>query len=286
MSVAQHERIACEALAGAVETQTDVGPILLHGRDEVITPALRDAGTWEPGLRAAVLADLRPGAMAADVGANVGYFALAMAEAVGPSGRVIAVEPDPANLALLRENARRTRGAPIEVVAAAAWDRPGRLRLTRCEQNTGDHRIEVRADEREVVEVEAVALDDILPPRLDVLLLDTQATEHVALRSARRLLTRGETVVFAEFWPLGLREAGTDPLAVLAEYRAAGLSVSLVEAPGLDAGADDEAILAATLAIEPERFGTLRMARADGGSPLRRARRRLAGFGPGARAAS
>ncbi len=58
--------------------------------------------------------------------------------------------------------------------------------------------------------MQAVRLDDVLPDRVDLILMDTQASEHVALRGARRLLDRSRPALFVEFWPQGLREAGTD----------------------------------------------------------------------------
>ncbi len=78
---------------------------------------------------------------AVDVGGNIGYVALLMAECVGPSGHVVAVEPDPRNAHVLRANAERTRGARIEVVEAAAWSEPGMLDLGLHATNSGDHRV-------------------------------------------------------------------------------------------------------------------------------------------------
>ena len=47
---------------------------------------------------------MRPGMTIADVGANIGYYALMEAEAVGSKGKVYAFEPDPRNQGLLQEN--------------------------------------------------------------------------------------------------------------------------------------------------------------------------------------
>ena len=46
-------------------------------------------------LTEAVEAALKPGMVAIDVGANVGYFSMLMAERVGSAGRVQAFEPNP-----------------------------------------------------------------------------------------------------------------------------------------------------------------------------------------------
>lgn len=205
------------------EVATDVGPLLVHADDMVITPIIRAHGTWEAELGDQLRSLLRPGMTAVDVGGNIGYVALLMAEQVGPSGRVVAVEPDPRNAQVLRMNAERTRGARIEVVEAAAWSQPGTLDLGLHATNTGDHRVGSLDGGRATVEVQAVRLDDVLPKRVDLILMDTQASEHVALRGSRQLLKRSRPLLFVEFWPQGLREAGADPVAVLDGYRAMGL---------------------------------------------------------------
>jgi FkbM family methyltransferase len=207
------------------ELQTDVGPLWVHADDEVITPIIRAHGTWEPELGDQLRELLVPGMTAVDVGGNIGYVALLMAELVGPRGRVYAVEPDPRNAEVLRRNAARTRGAPVEVIEAAAWSEPGELHLGLHASNTGDHRIAGDEGGRETVVVKAVRLDDVLPAKVDLILMDTQASEHVALRGARGVLERSRPLTFVEFWPQGLREAMTDPVSVLDGYRSLGLRV-------------------------------------------------------------
>lgn len=240
------------------ELETDVGALLVHADDTVITPIIRAQGAWEEELGAQLRSLLRPGMTAVDVGGNIGYVALLMAERVGPSGRVVAVEPDPRNAHVLRLNAARTRGARIDVVEAAAWSEPDVLDLGLHATNTGDHRVGPIGDgPRETVQVRAVRLDDVLPPHVDLMLLDTQASEHVALRGARRLLERSRPVLFVEFWPQGLREAGADPVSVLDEYRAMGLRTNGAEGklpadPGeLVRAVDAAEVPFTTLRLEP-----------------------------------
>lgn len=52
-------------------------------------------GYWEMWVTEALRDLVRPGMVVADIGANVGYFTLLMAEQVGSSGRVHAFEPNP-----------------------------------------------------------------------------------------------------------------------------------------------------------------------------------------------
>jgi len=47
---------------------------------------------------------VRPGMTVLDVGGNIGLYTVLLSRLVGPAGRVISFEPDPALFALLREN--------------------------------------------------------------------------------------------------------------------------------------------------------------------------------------
>lgn len=69
-------------------------------------------GVYDVRLMQAVLAVLDPNAVALDVGANVGFYTVALGSALrraGGAGRVIAFEPLPANYERLLENIRLNR---------------------------------------------------------------------------------------------------------------------------------------------------------------------------------
>lgn len=68
--------------------------------------------------------DAMPAPLVLDCGANIGASALWFAETF-PRARVVAVEPDPGNLALLRDNAVER----VEVIAGAVAGRPGEVAL-------------------------------------------------------------------------------------------------------------------------------------------------------------
>lgn len=63
----------------------------------------RDA--WQHADRVVAALRLAPGARAAEIGSGVGTFVLRMADVVGPTGRVYAVDVEPRLLAILRDRA-------------------------------------------------------------------------------------------------------------------------------------------------------------------------------------
>src|SRR3972149_525461 len=77
-------------------------------------------GTYEPVLQVAIRDWVRPGVVAYDIGANIGYLTLLLARQVGPEGRVYAFEALPANLERLAGNlALNKMEENVSVVIAA-----------------------------------------------------------------------------------------------------------------------------------------------------------------------
>jgi SAM-dependent methyltransferase len=69
-------------------------------------------------------ARVRPGDAVVDIGCGSGIPALALAEAVGPSGRVTATDPSPVFVAAVAENARRLGLDNLEAMQASAVGLP------------------------------------------------------------------------------------------------------------------------------------------------------------------
>jgi len=66
---------------------------------------------------------LKPEAVAIDIGANIGQYTVSAAGRVGPNGRVLAIESDPACIACLKETKAINRLDCVTVYAAIAGDR-------------------------------------------------------------------------------------------------------------------------------------------------------------------
>lgn len=62
------------------------------------------SGYWEMWVTEAIVERVRPGMQVVDVGANLGYFTLIMADLVGQDGHVDAFEPNPAIAAKLAKS--------------------------------------------------------------------------------------------------------------------------------------------------------------------------------------
>ena len=67
-----------------------------------ITPHLCLNGYWEPWITLIIAREVQRGWHCIDVGANLGYYTLIMADAVEADGRVLAIEPNPRLAELLK----------------------------------------------------------------------------------------------------------------------------------------------------------------------------------------
>jgi FkbM family methyltransferase len=75
-----------------------------------------------------------------DIGANVGLFSLFVASCTGPMARILAVEPEPGNLARLTFNVASNPGLPIRLIAAALGREEGEIVIALNRRDRGGSR--------------------------------------------------------------------------------------------------------------------------------------------------
>lgn len=194
-------------------------------------------GTYEPHLADVIRRFTPPGGVAFDLGANVGYITLLLAETVGDAGRVYAFEPLPANLDRLRRAvALNHLEGCIEIVAAAVGERSG-AGTFQIHASGGMGRLrggEGRsADFVDSLEVEVIALDDFVfergNPPPDLVKVDLEGGEGRALRGMSRLLKTERPVLLVELHG-GAAQKSVDAILEQAGYATEQLRP---DAPGL-----------------------------------------------------
>lgn len=239
---------------------TQYGDLFVPLEDDYVGPYLLRRGIWEPGETAVMEERVREGMIFVDVGAHLGYFTLLAARMVGRRGHVFAFEAHPRNVELLRANVSANGLRNVTVVHAAVTERSGHVELFAAPTNTGDHRIYAADDERDTIRVRAVALDDFRALRtpVDVVKIDIQGAEEVAVRGMERVLARSPSAVASvEFWPHGILSRGHDPLGVLAYYRSLGFDWMVIdpEDPAVAPASWDDADLIARCLGEKDGWG-------------------------------
>lgn len=207
---------------------------------------------------AAVLQQLiRPGMHVADVGANLGLYSLLLARCAGPTGRVYCFEPDAVMAGALRRNINTNNAAQAEVFECAIGAATGSATLKRNVINSGDSRLDLTSTRpplhSEQTFVPVRALGDMLKGRrLDFIKMDIQGWEGEALRGIASLLDINPKLkIYFEFWPHGLRLAGTEITQLADTLRELGLQVTLAEGDNQTAKVD---LLALDHSLAPKAF--------------------------------
>ena len=131
---------------------------------------------WLPPAEVIAALAIRPGETIADIGAGTGYFALPMAAAAGPHGKVFAVDAQQEMLAHLRQKLNDGRIENIELVRA---------------------------------EASATSLDDATCNLILLANVWHEFDDHAAvLREAKRILKPGGRIAVLDWRPDVEREAG------------------------------------------------------------------------------
>jgi FkbM family methyltransferase len=160
--------------------------------------------------RAWMRSNIKEGMTVIDLGANIGTSALFMSDLVGPSGAVYAFEPDPRNFSMLLRATRDKEN--VQPRRAAVGATPGTTHLYLSPDLNVDHHSYDDGSGRQGIPVTMCRLDDVLVDcaTVDFIKSDIQGFETFALRGATDVLVRNRNIkLLLEFWPWGLRRAGS-----------------------------------------------------------------------------
>jgi FkbM family methyltransferase len=210
--------------------------VVLNPDDPVVSGALH-FGVYEKAETKFFQTACREGMTFLDVGANIGYYTALAARAVGPTGKIIALEPDPESFKYLEQTIAANAVGNVLAFPVAASDVPAKLPLFISHDNRGDNRMYSPGGKWPTVEVEAAPADDLLAENkietIDFIKIDVQGYEPKVIAGLRDTITRSpKLTLLTEFWPKGIRDAGGDPNDFLNTLRDLGLTLHELKADG------------------------------------------------------
>ncbi len=229
--------------------QTQDFPLYVIESDPVVARELLATGAYEPHVHSRLRARLREGATFVDIGANVGFYSVSAAKVVGPSGRVIAIEPNPDNLRALVLNKMLNECPQVRILPFAASDEEGLVSLMKIVSIASTKRIE--PDDLKYLSgssvVYSVRLDDVLSrePRVDVIKCDVDGHDHLAMRGAQGVVERFHPTVVAELNPGTLRTfSRVEPEDYLGLFLREGYALTVLTRSGdaIDCGRSPERV--------------------------------------------
>jgi FkbM family methyltransferase len=221
MNVSQRVRQTVGRLFDRPPQDVEIAPPELGGLRLVVPHGYEGfySDGYEPDVARALARLVQPGNVCADLGAHIGYFAMLMAHRAGVEGRVVAFEASEENAGYIARSAELNRDqVRLDLRHAAVTDGstatielyPGRtggaMEWTISQEFA--EREDAAPTERQPVVVATVRLDDAFGPGepLDVVKMDIEGGEGVALAGAERLLSEQRPVFLVEFhrevgWP-------------------------------------------------------------------------------------
>jgi len=177
--------------------------IVFRMGDGLVTDRLMAEGLWERNISVRIARDLQPGMRVIDIGANVGYFSLLMADLVGEAGHVYVAEPTPSLHAGLERsfslNYFDNRFTLITNPLADADDREvnflvphGDTKNARIIDPSSDAK-----SEGQVIALKTRKLDSVIPPgeKIDLIKIDVEGAELRVWKGMQRVLRENPGVV-------------------------------------------------------------------------------------------
>lgn len=155
----------------------------------------------EDPVVSAIRARLRAGGAFVDAGANIGFFTVLAARIVGPGGRVFAIEMLPVTADQLRRNIDANELSNVTLLQYALSDRDGETLLATIPRGKfGRASIVRNSEDSDQVQVEARTLDSLLVDSgpIDLLKMDLESAEFLALKGAPRVLRTTRSIIFEE----------------------------------------------------------------------------------------
>ena len=186
-------------------------PRVVNGVSLRVAPAVRARFTpdYDRPLADFLRSRVRVGDEVWNVGANVGIWTLQMASWVGSTGTVVAFEPNPATVAVLRHNIRLNGlGERIEIVQSAVGEHEGQVEFFAAGTDGMSRAGQAHPtlSETTTLMVPATTLDTVAASRGTApswIVMDIEGWELHALRGARHVLGRSNIVVemHPSAWP-------------------------------------------------------------------------------------
>jgi FkbM family methyltransferase len=185
-------------------------------------------GSFEPNEFAFLDRVLKSGMTFVDVGANDGYFAFFAACKVGPTGRVVAIEPSSRERAHLFRNMRLNGKLEISVLPVALGAAPGHVELKLADGAHAGHNTLGQFVHADVISatterVEMRTLDSLVQSlnldRVDVIKIDVEGGEGGVIGGGAATLARWHPVLVLEINDPALRVQGHSAESLIGRLR-------------------------------------------------------------------
>lgn len=137
-----------------------------------------------------------------DIGANIGCHTLAFSKIVGPTGRVIAFEPERTNFTALAGNIAINNILNVYVNQIAVAEKPGLVAVPELDHNNTYNYggIELNKDYSKNFHymIQSISLDNTSFEKLDFIKIDVEGMEHDVLQGGKNIIQKTNPIIYLE----------------------------------------------------------------------------------------
>jgi len=191
--------MASHKLLGHEHIKIKIGPdseLLVRMQDR-LGRALLLYGSFEKTITDCILSQLEEGMTVIDIGANIGYYTILMARAVGENGRVIAVEPNPVMVRELTRNIAINNIKNVDIESIALSHENGQIEFY-CPEYGAESHGSLRPNRtfqiNNTIAVQTERIDDLLArigcKKVDFVKIDAEGAEYSIFNGGDKLLTQ------------------------------------------------------------------------------------------------
>ena len=218
-------------------TSTSEGfDLWIHPNDEILSRSIVYDKIWEPETTKLIKKIIHEGDIGIDLGANIGYFTILMANLVGTSGKVFSFEPAPQNFEILQKNIKQNHLKNVVANQSAIGDINGKIKLYLSNTNAGWHKvfpkqfIDYEVSDKNI-DVEICSLDkEFIDKKIDFIKMDVEGYEWNAIQGGKKILEENYNIkLIFEFFPMALRANNVKPDAVLTYLLDIGFHIYVID---------------------------------------------------------
>lgn len=137
------------------------------------------------GPRKELLHEIKPGEYVAEMGSYLGHYTLYLSNKVGSKGKVIAIEPMPDNLKILKKNIKKNNLKNVIIVGKGVWHETGTMVFQRKPDDFQSGSIDLKYSDKNSFTVDVDSLDNIISSinidHVDVMMIQLNGVEKQAL---------------------------------------------------------------------------------------------------------
>ena len=179
---------------------------------------------------------IKPGMKIINIGANIGYFTILLANLVGPSGKVFSFEPHPENFEFLRKNLEINNCTNVESIMKAISNKNEKTTLLHSTSSAWHSLGTKEGPGFKRIPVETITIDDFLKDldiEIDFVIMDAEGSETNIIQGMTKTLQKNPHLeIIAEYNPATLEFVDSSGMDLITIIKKIGFSIYLIEKNG------------------------------------------------------